>query len=228
MKSGTFSYKIPAHTSQTFIEIHQEHENPIEASWQFDLEAGSSLILCPIIVGNANLALTINASLEENAQLMIVGAYALKGTQSCLIITKQEHKGASSTSNLVINGIAKDQASLQYQGAIFIQKNAAQSIAKQENKTLLLGSQARAISIPSLEILNNDVQCAHGSAVGPLQEDQLIYAQSRGLPLKHAQKLLITSFFAQTLGDILDENLKAQLIEKLVQRSLGEKNERHS
>ncbi len=225
IQNGSFVYKIPADTTATFIKIH-EGENSLEASWHFELEAGSSVILCPIIVGNGNISLSIKAQLHENAQLVVAGAYALSGTQTCSITTRQEHHGASSTSNLVINGIVADAAYLQYQGAIDIQKDAALSVARQENKSLLMSNQAKALSIPSLEVQNNDVQCAHGSAVGPLAEDQLIYAQSRGLSLMHARKLLITSFFAQALSGMLDENLREKMVEKLVSKIMVEKNNR--
>ena len=47
----------------------------------------------------------------------------------------------------------------------------------------------------------NDVQCAHGSAIGTLNDEHLRYAQSRGMDIEQAQRLLLTSFFAQALGN---------------------------
>ena len=172
------------------------------------------------------LSCILCVTLQEHAQLAVAGAYALAGKEECSFTTQQMHQGRSSISNLVINGIAAGGALVTYNGAINIQKSAAKSIARQENKTLLIGSQAKAISIPSLEVQTNDVQCAHGSAVGPLQEDQLTYAQSRGLSLHSAQRLLVTSFFAQALEGMLDENLREKIVAQLVDKAMGEKRNR--
>jgi Fe-S cluster assembly protein SufD len=138
-------------------------------------------------------------------------------------MTHQNHEQSDSQSALTINGVAADEAVITYHGSICIQKDAHTSNAMQENKTLLLGSQAKAISIPSLEVKNNDVQCAHGSAVGPLQEDQLMYAQSRGISYDNARRLLLTSFFAQSMSGMLNKTMQEVIVARLVAKILGEK-----
>lgn len=220
LKSGNFEWHLQPQVNMTMIHM-LEADEPITTTLEFRLGPASALIYCPIIMGGSRSEIMLSAVLQEGAQLTVGGAYALTGNQACSFTTLQEHRGRSSTSSLTINGVATDNASVIYQGAIKIQKNAAKSVAAQENKTLLIGAHAKAISIPSLEVLTNDVQCAHGSAIGPLQEDQLIYAQSRGLSLQNAKRLLITSFFAQALEGMLNENLRENIIARLVNKVLA-------
>jgi len=51
-------------------------------------------------------------------------------------------------------------------------------------------------SVPSLKILNHDVQCSHGSGVGQFDKEQLFYAQARGLEKEVAKKLLLEGFLS--------------------------------
>jgi Fe-S cluster assembly protein SufD len=216
LEPGTFDWHLEPHTHHTLIQVHEENSAEQITSHTFKLAPGSSLIYCPIILGKAPVQLAISATLAQGAQLKVAGAYALSGQQECSIITRQEHEGTGSHSSLLMNGVVADQAFMQYAGTIAIQKAAAYSVASQENKTLLLGDTAKAISIPSLEVLNNQVQCAHGSAVGPLRQDQLQYVQARGLSKDAARRLLITSFFARTLQGIGDQDWRQKIVMQLV------------
>ena len=51
----------------------------------------------------------------------------------------------------------------------------------QTNKNLLLSNEARVDTKPQLEILADDVKCAHGAAVGQIDEDELFYLETRGI-----------------------------------------------
>ena len=218
LTSGEYLWIIKKDIQATVIHT-VEHD--CNAKIAFYLEPGSILRYHPIMSGGAKCAITISVYLQESAQFIGNGAYALTGNQECMLTTVQEHQQPSSKSTFIINGIAADNASMHYQGSIIIQKNAYKSNAMLENKTLLLGIKAKAISVPSLEVKNNDVQCAHGSAVGPLQEDQLLYIQSRGLSEQEARQLLIKSFFAQTIAGISDEKEREAILKRLMKKIIG-------
>jgi Fe-S cluster assembly protein SufD len=82
---------------------------------------------------------------------------------------------------------------------IRIAPEAGGSEAYQENRNLLLSEDARAESIPELEILTDDVRCSHGATMAPLDEEQLFYIKSRGLPHSQATRLIVYGFLDQTL-----------------------------
>lgn len=219
LKNGNFKWILESYAHATIVHFVEDCTAQID----FLLGSSSTLYYHPIIIGKSDCKLTLSVHLQKSAQAFINGAYALAHKQQCALITQQNHEQAESKSALIINGIAADEALITYHGAIAIKKDAYKSDAMQENKTLLLGARSRAISIPSLEVSNNEVQCAHGSAIGPLQEEALLYAQSRGISFNNARRLLITSFFAQTLEGMRDKSLKESIIAKLVVKSLGEK-----
>ena len=101
-----------------------------------------------------------------------------------------------------------------YHGTIRVEQDAAWYVASQNNKNILLiSNDARAVSVPSLEVLTNEVQCFHGSASGRCDDEQLFYLQSRGIDKKQAHRLLLQAFFAglfvdQTLNDKIDVLIK--------------------
>lgn len=193
----------------------------IEIDFTFYVSKNSNLIFTPIIIGNRSYNLTFTFILEDNAQASIKGVYALANNQRCTLTTRQYHRGANATSNLSINGIVTDAAFVDYRGMIRIEKEAAGTVAHQENKTILFSSQARATSIPSIEVLNHEVSCAHGSAIGPFDAEHLLYARARGINEPDAKKMLVRSFFEHTI-DSLDQYEKEQLINQLTDRIIGE------
>jgi Fe-S cluster assembly scaffold protein SufB len=95
--------------------------------------------------------------------------------------THQMHTGARSRSTLLSKGAVADQSRSVYTGLIEIEKGAKRTDARQTNHNLLLSPTAHADSVPNLDIRENDVMCAHASSVGPLDELQRWYLESRGV-----------------------------------------------
>ncbi len=124
------------------------------------------------------------------------------GSEHISYNTIQEHASPDTTSNITFRVALKDSAASIYQGIVKVDKVAQRTNAFQSNKNLLLGAEARADSIPKLEILADDVKCSHGATVGPVDKEQLFYMMSRGLSLKESEELIVTGFFAQVLNTI--------------------------
>ncbi|MBM3121692.1 MAG: Fe-S cluster assembly protein SufD, partial [Chloroflexi bacterium] len=82
----------------------------------------------------------------------------------------------------------------------------------QANRNLLLSTQARADSIPGLEILADDVRCTHGATVGQLEEEPIYYLMSRGLPRKEAERIVIDGFFSPIMERIPYEGVRARFL----------------
>ena len=187
---------------------------------KFFLDQGSSLYYFPLLLEGTHIDFSLSLLLGKESNAQVNGVYALNAQDNYLIKTVQQHKGTNSMSRLVFNGLAADQSLIHYTGLIAVDKTASQSNASQENKTILFGHSARAISVPALEVQTNDVHCAHGSAVGPLSNELIYYAQSRGMDFKRAQKLLLTSFLSQTLSVLPNERLKTSIINTVINKVL--------
>src|SRR5690606_13648682 len=99
-----------------------------------------------------------------------------------------------------------------YYGVTRVEESASGAAAEQENRNLLLSSDAKADSDPVLEILTNEViRCGHGATVGPVDEEALFYLQSRGLDRRQSLKLLVAGFFRSVVDDIADEALLEEI-----------------
>lgn len=125
--------------------------------------------------------------------------------------THQFHRAGRTRSTLLSKGAVADTSRSVYTGLIEIEKGAKRTDARQTNHNLLLSPNAHADSVPNLDIRENDVVCAHASSVGPLDELQRWYLESRGVTRSDAERLMIQGFFLEML-DALPEAL-ARLVE---------------
>jgi Fe-S cluster assembly protein SufD len=107
----------------------------------------------------------------------------------------------SSTSDLLFKGAVQDRGRSVYSGLIRVRKEARGTNAFQTNRNLVLSEGAGAESVPNLEIETDDVRCSHASAVGPIEEEQRYYLESRGLPPAVVERLIVLGF----LGEVLDQ-----------------------
>ena len=135
----------------------------------------------------------------NNSRITIFGIYALSQENNLKITSRQIHCGQNCCSKLVMQGILSESARSIYEGTIHINEKASKTYALQNNKNILLSDKAAAISIPNIEVLNHDVQCYHGAAVGKFDLQQMQYMQSRGLDEFIIKKLLIQVLFEEPL-----------------------------
>ena len=132
----------------------------------------------------------------------VSSAYLADGERMLDLRTFQEHAAPDTTSNLLFKGAVTDTAHAVYTGLIRIRPDARGSNAFQTNRNLKLSEGAWAESVPNLEIENNDVHCSHASTVGPVDEDQRFYLESRGVPTGVAERLIVGGFFDEVLDDL--------------------------
>ena len=82
---------------------------------------------------------------------------------------------------------------------IKVDSEAQKTDGYQRNDNLLLSPEARADSIPGLEIEADDVRCTHGATAGKVDEEMIFYARSRGLTRKEAIRTIVAGFFQTSL-----------------------------
>jgi Fe-S cluster assembly protein SufD len=113
--------------------------------------------------------------------------------------TFQDHAARDTTSNLLFKGVVDDEAKAVYTGLIHVRPDARGTNAFQTNRNIKLSDDAWAESVPNLQIENNDVKCSHASTVGPVDEDQRFYLESRGLHPSQAERFIVAGFFDEVL-----------------------------
>ncbi len=124
----------------------------------------------------------------------LLSANYLRGVQMLDQRTDQNHMMASAQSELLYKNVLDGRATAVFNGNIHVAEGAHQSEAYQTNRNLMLSEQASIHSLPGLEILADDVKCSHGSASGPMDEEQLFFMMSRGLSRDVATRLVAQGF----------------------------------
>ena len=132
--------------------------------------------------------------------------------------TVQDHAAPHTNSDLLCKGAVADASTSVFTGTIAVRNGAIRSDAVQNNHNLVLGDHASAESVPNLDIHENDVRCAHGSTVGPVDEEQRYYLESRGIEPQVAERLLVSGFFDDAL-----EALPVKCVSGLVRSTLKAK-----
>jgi Fe-S cluster assembly protein SufD len=139
--------------------------------------------------------------------------------------TFQNHVAPDCTSNLLFKGAVGGRSRSVYTGMIRVGKAARGTNAFQTNRNVKLSDEAWAESVPNLVIENNDVRCSHASAVGPIDEEQQYYLESRGLDPEVTRRLIVMGFFEAVLRRVPDPSLEAgvrlAVVDKFVRAVAG-------
>lgn len=98
--------------------------------------------------------------------------------------------------------VADDAARSVFNGAVRVPRAAQRTDASQLSRSLLLSERARVDTKPELEIVADDVRCAHGATVSQLQQDELFYLQSRGIGSAQAASLLLRGYCEEILRSL--------------------------
>jgi Fe-S cluster assembly protein SufD len=164
--------------------------------------------------------LDLEVSLEgDGASSDLTGLYFGEGTQTLDYRLVVRHVGRNTTSDVFLKGALEDASQSVFTGLLRIEKDAQKTSTFETNRNLVLSENAKAHSVPNLEILCDDVICGHGSSVGPLEEDHLYYLQSRGLRRASAERLLIKGFFTEVIDrlpiDGLADPVSAEVFRRL-------------
>jgi Fe-S cluster assembly protein SufD len=185
------------------------------------IAAGATYSSHVVSVGGALARNRISVRLNgEGAHCTLDGAYAARGKQHLDHTSKIVHAVADTTSRQVYKGVLDDHGRGVFQGHIVVAEDAQRTDGHQLNRALMLSDHAEIDSKPMLEIYADDVKCSHGATAGDLDETQMFYLQSRGIPADQARRLLVEAFLAETIDGIPFEPARAAAL-ALVQEHLA-------
>ena len=175
-------------------------------------ERDSTTLLATVALGGDYARVRTEARLVgSGASTRQVALYFAGGHQMHDFRTIQDHAAPHTTSDLLFKGAVQDQSKSVYTGLIRIRENAKGTNAFQTNRNLTLSEGAWAESVPNLDIETNDVKCSHASTVGPIDEDQRFYLESRGVRPEVAERLVVLGFFDEVLEQLPAGELAADL-----------------
>jgi Fe-S cluster assembly protein SufD len=153
------------------------------------------------------------------------GFYFTDGVQHLDHDTQQNHFAPNTTSDLLFKGALKDNSRSVWQGMIYVSPGAQKTDGYQANRNLVLSGQARADSIPGLEIQADDVRCTHGATVGKIDPDHVFYLRSRGIPYDEAERLIVEGFFDPIMQRISFEGVRTRFQQAILDKMNSVKKE---
>lgn len=222
LHAGSVEIHVSAEASLRFVELQSWGEHV----WNFShervrVERDANLDWVIVAVGSQ---LTKNFSdldlAGQGATGRMSGFYFTDGSQHLDHDTQQNHLAPHTTSDLLFKGALKDHSRSVWQGMIYVAPGAQKTDGYQANRNLVLSRQARADSIPGLEIMADDVRCTHGATVGKVDPTEIFYLRSRGIPFAEAVRVIVEGFFDPIVQRIPFEGVRERL-ENIISEKMG-------
>src|SRR5919112_1173909 len=194
------------------------HFNTIRSSAGRDAVINSLVVSLGSELSRTNVEAGLAAPGSDSEML---GLYFADSNQVLDHHTLQEHLAPNAHSDLLYKGALRDESLAVFSGLIRVEPGALKTDAYQTNRNLILGTDdAFAVSLPRLEILADDVRCSHGSTTGQVDETDLFYLMSRGIPRREAEKLVVYGFFGEVTSRIPLRGLKEKL-DRAIEGKIG-------
>lgn len=158
------------------------------------------------------------ALVGRGADAQVNGVMFTEGRQQLVSNTLQHHRAPGCRSDLLFKGALQDRSRLVWRGMIKVDPEAQKTDGYQRNDNLMLSAEARADSIPGLEIEADDVRCTHGATSGRVDAEQIFYARARGLSADEAARLVVAGFFQQVFDRITIPEVREALARAVCSR----------
>jgi Fe-S cluster assembly protein SufD len=177
------------------------------------LGEGARAELYAVVAGEDYARLEVEVQLAKGAQFQFGGVTIGGGDATREIVTRTTHAEPDAISRQVIRAVHWGTAMGNFLGRIEVARHAQHTDAGQDFKALLLEKGASANTKPELEIFADDVKCAHGAAIGQMDETARFYMAARGIPPELADRLLVRAFVADAFAALADEGEQARLLD---------------
>ena len=211
---------IGAGASLRFVELQEWSQK----TWQFGherakLERDASLQWTLAAMGTRLAKVNQDVALAgPGANSQVNGVLFTEGKQHVAYHTQQHHQAPDCRSDFLYKSALQDKSRTVWRGMIKVDAAAQKTDGYQRNDNLLLSADARADSIPGLEIEADDVRCTHGSTSGRVDEELLFYAQCRGFTRNEAVRMVVSGFFQQIFDRITIESVRDALGDAIASR----------
>ena len=155
---------------------------------------------------------------EPGSDMRHTGMYFTERDEHLDLFTTDRHEAGHTTGDTVWKGVLTGESRASYEGLIHIIPGATEVDTYLQTHQMLLSPKARGDAIPSLIVEVDNVKASHGGTVGELDEDQIFYMMTRGVPRAEAVRVLVEGYFEEVVQRLEDPGL-----EELVRRRIAEK-----
>jgi len=196
-------------------------------NYQLKHAAADTYATANIVDANVGSRLTktsVEVDLDgDSSETKLVGAFYGHDDQHFDIDSRVWHNAEHTTADLVTRGVIDDHARSVYEGVQNVGRDAWDTSSYQRENTLMLSDESEADASPKLIINNHDTEASHSATVGQVDEQDLFYMKSRGVPEQLAKNMLVEGFYVPVLDEIevqeLRDDLEAVIRERLASRT---------
>ncbi len=213
------------------VVVHND-QSKRELKVDYNVNEGASLEVIEIFTSESSAQ--VNTTLHESSQCKIVslqlgssnvnfnlelGGVQARGeidtlqlttaSEKCILNVDMRHMSADCSSRSLSKCVASGESTIEFDGLVYVAEGAQRTDAQQNNRNIALSDDARIIAQPQLEIYADDVKCSHGSTVGQIDTDAILYMRQRGLSEAQARRVQVEGFVA----DIVDRYSNESLVE---------------
>src|SRR6478752_1966366 len=174
---------------------------------------GARAEIFAVASASAYTRLEVVVRLARGAHFEFGGVTIGGGDATREFVTRVEHAEPEATSHQVVRAVHWGQATGNFLGRIEVARDAQKTDAAQDFKGLILERGASTNAKPELEIFADDVKCAHGAAIGQMDETARFYMAARGIPPEVARRLLVRAFVADAFAALEDEGEQETLLD---------------
>jgi Fe-S cluster assembly protein SufB len=176
-----------AHISNRSVEVSNDSKATVSS-----LSLGAS-----VSRSRMNFLLNGRGSLAEGFEIFFTDAKQRYDFETNLI-----HNSPDSTGSTQARGVLKGESQSIFKGMIKIVNAAKNSRSYLAHHAMILERTAKSDAVPSLEIDNNEVRATHSASVAQIDDEQLFYLMSRGLPSDEARRMVVLGFFEPVLSRV--------------------------
>lgn len=204
---------VASHATLTHVRLQEESTAAFHVNTTYAEVAEHGTYDAFVLTLGARLARTeIHARLHgPHGMVHLNGAQLLTGNQHGDITTVVRHDAPECGSRQTVKNVLAGHSRGVFQGRIEVARHAQKTDGYQMNQALLLSPDAEIDCKPQLEIYADDVKCSHGATIGELDQDQLFYLRSRGVPNEEAKAILVRAFLTEAMEPVTHDGARAML-----------------
>ncbi len=116
--------------------------------------------------------------------------------------TKMIHNAPGTRSTIISKGISAGKSNGTYRGLVRVAPNAEGVRNFTQCDSLLLGDTCGAHTVPYIEVRNPTATVEHEATTSKISDDQMFYAQQRGLDEEQAVSLIVNGFAKEVLQQL--------------------------
>ncbi len=222
--------------ADSVVDLVLLHDDTSKSSISISLDAGATLRLVQLFMGEGLSNMTVTHAQGATSNIIAVSGKSNKSTFNLDLLAQDasssvdtvqlgsygdasslkinmRHTSEGCTSRSLSKCVASGDASLVFDGLVYVAQDAQRTLAEQNCRSLALSDTAHITAHPQLEIYADDVKCSHGATVGQMDSDAILYMRQRGLSEALARRVQIEGFVTDVVDKCEIEELREALKE---------------